>query len=93
MTALTIRLRSPADRDAVDRLKDATREGTASRAILRAVRTWPDLVDELAAERRKVEVLRIALSNLVAAEAGLVGAQAHRMTVLEAARAALDTRD
>ena len=54
MTALTNRLRTDDDRDAVERLKAATEKGTASRAILRAVREWPDLVDELAEERRRV---------------------------------------
>ena len=93
MTALTIRLRNAADRDAVERLKDATREGTASRAILRAVREWPDLVDELAAERRGVEDLQTALLGIVAAEAGLTGAQARRTSALEAATSALKARD
>ena len=54
MTALTIRLRTDDERDAVERLKDATGEGTASRAILRAVREWPGPVEELAVERKKV---------------------------------------
>ena len=43
MTALTIRLRTDDERNAVERLKDATGKGTASRAILRAIREWPDL--------------------------------------------------
>ena len=90
MSAMTIRLRTDGDRDAVERLKDATGEGTASRAILRAVREWPGLVEELAAEREKVEDLRTALSNVVAAEAGLAGAQAHRTSVLEAAATVTD---
>ena len=71
MTALTIRLRTDGDRIAVERLKDATGTRTASRAMVRAVREWPDLVDELAAERRKVEDLRTVLSAIVAVEAGL----------------------
>ena len=85
MTALTIRLRTDDERNAVEQLKDATREGTASRAILRAVREWPDLVAELAAERKKVEELRTVLSNIVEAEASLASAQAHRTSALEAA--------
>ena len=90
MTALTIRLRNAADRDTVERLKDATGEGTASRAILRAVREWPGLVEELAAEREKVEHLRTALLDIVEAEAGLAGAQAHRTSALEAAATVTD---
>ena len=90
MTALTIRLRNAADRDAVERLKDATGEGTASRAILRAVREWPGLVEELAAEREKVEDLRTALLDIVEAEASLPGAQAHRTSALEAAATVTD---
>ena len=90
MTALTIRLRNAADRDAVERLKDATGEGTASRAILRAVREWPGLVEELAAERRTVEDLRTALLDIVEAEASLAGAQAHRTSALEAAATVTD---
>ena len=91
MTALTIRLRNAADRGAVERgLKDATGEGTASRAILRAVREWPGLVEELAAERGKVEDLRTALLDIVEAEASLAGAQAHRTSALEAAATVAD---
>ena len=90
MTALTIRLRNAADRDAVERLKDATGEGTASRAILRAVREWPGLVEELAAERRRVEDLRTALLDIVEAEAGLAAARAHRTSALEAAATVTD---
>ena len=90
MTALTIRLRNAADRDAVERLKDATGEGTASRAILRAVREWPDLVEELAAERGKVEDVRTALLDIVEAEASLASAQAHRTSALEAAATVTD---
>ena len=93
MTALTIRLRTDDERNAVERLKDATGKGTASRAILRAIREWPDLVDELAAERRRVEDLRTALLGIVAAEAGLTGAEAHRRSALEAATSALKARD
>ena len=37
MTALTIRLCTDDERGAVERLKEATGNGTASRAILRAV--------------------------------------------------------
>ena len=90
MTALTIRLRTDDERGAVERLKDATGEGTASRAILRAVREWPDLVEELAAERRRVEDLRTALLDIVEAEASLAGAQAHRTSALEAAATVTD---
>ena len=84
MTALTIHLRTDGERNAVERRKNATGNGTASRAIVRAVREWPDLVDELAAERCKVEDLRTVLSAIVAAEAGLAGAEAHRRSALEA---------
>ena len=90
MTALTIRLRNAADRDAVERLKDATGEGTASRAIVRAVREWPGLVEELAAVRGKVEDLRTALLDIVEAEASLARAQAHRTSALEAAATVAD---
>ena len=38
MTTLTIRLRTDGGRIAVERRKDATGKGTASRAIVRAVR-------------------------------------------------------
>ena len=93
MTALTIRLHTDDERIAVERLKDATGKGTASRAILRAVREWPDLVAELAAERKKVEDLRTALLDIVEAEARLAGAQAHRTSALEAATTALKARD
>ena len=84
-----IRVRTDDERDAVERLKDATGTRTASRAILRAVRERPDLVDELAAERRKVEGFRTVLSAIVAAEAGLAGAEEHRRSTLEAATSAL----
>ena len=90
MTALTIRLRTDDERNTVERLKDATGEGTASRAIVRAVREWPDLVDELAAERGKVEDLRTALLDIVEAEASLASAQAHRTSALEAAATVTD---
>ena len=93
MTALTIRLRNVADREAVERLKDVTGKGTASRAILRAIREWPGLVDELAAERRGVEDLRTALLGIVAAEAALTGAEARRTSALEAATSALKGGD
>ena len=91
MTALTIRLPTDDERNAVERLKDATGTRTASRAIVRAARAWPDLVDELAAERRKVEGLRTVLSAIVAAEAGLAGAEAGRTSALDAATSALAT--
>ena len=90
MTSLTIRLRTDDERGAVERLKVATGEATASRAIVRAVREWPGLVEEFAAERGKVEDLRSALANVVAAEAGLAGAQAHRTSALEAAATVTD---
>ena len=93
MTALTIRLRTDGDRIAVERLKEATGTRTASRAIVRAVREWPDLVEELAAEREKVEHLRTALLDIVEAEASLAAARAHRTSALEAAAAALKARD
>ena len=85
MTALIIRLRTDGERNAVERLKDATGTRTASRVIVRAVREWPDLVEELAAERRKVAGLRTVLSAIAAAEAGLAGAEAHRTSAPEAA--------
>ena len=84
MTALTVRLRTDGERNAAERRKDATGTRTASRAIVRAVREWPGLVDELAAERRTVEDLRTVLSAIAAAEAGLAGAEAHRTSALEA---------
>ena len=62
-------------------------------AILRAVREWPDLVAELAAQRKKVDDLGPALLDIVEAEAGLAGAQAHRTSALDAATAALKARD
>ena len=93
MTALTIRPRTDGDRIAAERRKVATGTRTASRAIVRAVRGWPELVDELAAERRTAEDLRTVLSAIVAAEAGLAGAGAHRTSALEAAAAALKARD
>ena len=89
MTASTIRIRTDDERTAVERLKDTTGTGTASRAIPRAVRECPDLVDEFAAERRKVGGLRTVLSAIVAAEAGLAGAETHRRSALEAATSAL----
>ena len=60
---------------------------------MRAVREWPDLVDELATERGKVEDLRAVLSAIVAAEAGHAGAEAHRTSALEAGTSALEARD
>ena len=45
--------------------KDATSKGTPH-PILPAAREWPDLVDEFAAERRKVEDLRTVLFAVVA---------------------------
>ena len=90
---MTIRLRNVADCEAVERLKDATGNGTASRAILHAIREWPGLVDELAAERRRVEDLRSALLGIVAAEAALTGAEARRTSALEAATSALKGGD
>ena len=69
----------------------ATPAAKRARAILRAVREWPGLVDELAAERRRVEDLRTALLAIAAAEAGLDGTRAHRTSALEAATLALET--
>ena len=57
---------------------------------MRAVREWPGLVEELAAERKKVEDLRTVLSNIVEAEAGLAGAQAHRTSALQTAATVTD---
>ena len=88
---MTICLRTDDERNAVERLKDATGTRTASRAIVRAVHEWPDLVDELAAERRKVEDLRTVLSAIVATEAGLAGAEADHRSALDADTNALAT--
>ena len=100
MTALTVRLRTDADRAAVDHLKATTGDATASRAILRAVREypelleqlreWPDVVAELAAERRRTAALTERLEALIAAEDDL-----HRVTIIraeahKAARSALE---
>ena len=51
------RLRADDERLAVERLKDKTGKVTASRAILRAVREWPNVAAELAAERRRSAAL------------------------------------
>ena len=91
IAALTIRLRTDDERNALERLKDVIGTGTASRAILRAVREWPDLAGELAAERRRVEDLRTVLLAIVAAGAGLAGAQAHPRNALKAATSTLVT--
>ena len=79
LTALTIRLRTHDERNAVERLKEATGKTTASRAILRAVHEWPDVVAELAAERRRTAALIERLEALIAAEDDL-----HRVTITRA---------
>ena len=75
LTALTIRLRTDDERNAVERLKEATRKTTASRAV----HEWPDFVAELAAERRRTAALIERLEALIAAEDDL-----HRVTITRA---------
>ena len=89
MTALTVRLRTDADRAAVDRLKATTGEGTASRAILRAVREYPDLVNQLREERRTTAALRSALRAVADADNDLARAEAGRRQAVDQARAAV----
>ena len=52
---------------------------TASRDILRAIREWPDVVAELAAECRRTAALAERLDALIAAEDDL-----HRATITRA---------
>ena len=90
MTALTIRLRTDDERHAVERLKETTGKVTASRAILRAIREWPDVVAELTAERQRTAALTERLEALITAEDTL-----HRVTITraeahKAARSALE---
>ena len=79
LSALTIRLRTDDERNAVERLKEATGKTIASRAILRAVHEWPDVVAELAADRRRTAALIERLEALIAAEDDL-----HRVTITRA---------
>jgi len=89
MTALTVRLRTDADRAAVDHLKAATGETTASRAILRAVREYPDLIDQLREERRTTAALRTALRAVAETDDGLARAEASRRQAVDQARTAV----
>ena len=86
MPSLTIRLRSDGDRAAVERLKAATRQATASGAILRAAREWPALIEALRTERHRTAELSAALDAILEAEANFDRARAHRVSVIEAAR-------
>ena len=89
MTAMTVRLRTDAERAAVDELKRATGEATASRAILRAVREYPNLVDQLRGERRTTAALRTALRAVAEADDDLARAEASRRQAVGQARAAV----
>ena len=89
MTALTVRLRTDADRAAVDRLKATTGDATASRAILRAVREYPDLVHQLQEERHTTAALRTTLRDVADADNDLARAEAGLRHALDKARAAL----
>ena len=76
MTAMTVQLRTDADRAAVGRLKATTGDATASRAIMRAMREYPDLVDQLQQERRTTAALRTALRAVAEADNELARAEA-----------------
>ena len=89
MTAMTVRLRTDADRAAVARLKATTGDATASRAIMRAVREYPDLVDQLQQERRATAALRTALRAVAEADDELARAEGGLRHALDQARAAL----
>ena len=89
MTALTVRLRTAADRATVEHLKATTGDTTASRAILRAVREYPGLVQQLREERHTTAALRSALRTVADADNGLAGAEARLRHALDQARAAL----
>ena len=75
MTALTARLHTAADRNAVAHLKATTGDATASRAILRAVCEYPDLVAQLREERRTTAILRSALPAVAVADHDLAVAE------------------
>ena len=89
MTALTVRLRTHADRAAIDHLKATTGDATASRAILRAVREYPGPVQQLREERHTTAALRTALRAVADADNDLAGAEARLRHALDQARAAL----
>ena len=86
MPSLTIRLRSDDDADAVERLKAATGEATASGAIWRAIREWPRLVEQLRAQHERSKWLADAVTALVAAEDAIQHANTKRADALEFAR-------
>ena len=65
---LTIRVRTDEDRAALERLREATNyPATQSKAIWRAIRDHPGLVDDLAEARRELEHLREAIRRFDAA--------------------------
>ena len=86
MTALTIRLRTDSDQAAVDELKTATGESTASRALMRAAREYPGLVAALAYERRRIAELTRALEGVNKAKADISDAETAFRRALEVAR-------
>ena len=89
MTALTVRLRTDAERDAVAHLKATTGDATASRAILRSVREYPDLVEQLREERRTTASLRSALRAVAVADHDLALAETGLRHAIDQARTCL----
>ena len=90
MPSLTIRLRDEFDRLAIDRLRAVTHEGTASKAIWRAVRGYPDALAELRAARSRIAQLEAEREDLVAAERDLsLARQRWRETIHRIARETL----
>jgi len=89
MAALTVRLRTAADRNAVANLKSTTGDAIASRAILRAVREYPDLVEQLREERRTTASLRSALRAVAVADHDVAVAETGLRDAIDQARICL----
>ena len=74
MPSLTIRLRDDADDAAIKALRVATFETTASKAIMKAIREYPELRRMLKASEARAERLAAILTEVVEARVGVADA-------------------
>ena len=75
MPSLTVRLRDDADEAAIKALRVATFETTASKAIMKAVREYPELRRVLKASEARAERLAAMLTEVLQTRAGVSDAQ------------------
>ena len=89
---LTIRLREERDQQAVERLKRATHQGTASGAMLRAAHDWPRLTEDLRSAKQRIAGLEAALRRVLDADNRVDAARERLVEGFESARRFLGDR-